>query len=110
MPLFAITCTDKPDSVKVRLANREAHLAFAHQYEDRILIGGPLLAADGRTPVGSMLVIDLPDRDAVDAWLAADPYAQAGLFASVDIHRYRMVLPHVAAAPAPAPLPEAVKA
>lgn len=109
MPLFAITCTDKPDSVKVRLANREAHLAYAHQFEDRIVIGGPLLAGDGRTPVGSMLVIDLPDQAAVDDWLAADPYTQAGLFASVSVHRYRMVLPHIAT-PAATPLPEAVKA
>lgn len=93
MPLFAITCLDKPDSVKVRLANREAHLNYAHQFEDRILIGGPLLATDGRTPVGSMLVIDLPDEGAAAAWCAADPYAQAGLFASVSVHRYRQVLP-----------------
>lgn len=98
MPLFAITCRDKPDSVKVHLANREAHLAYAHEFEDRIVIGGPLLAADGRTPVGSMLVIDLPDEAAVDGWLAADPYAQAGLFESVAVHRYRMVLPHASGA------------
>ncbi len=93
MPLFAITCLDKPDSVQVRIANRDAHLNYAHDYETNIVIGGPLLAADGRTPVGSMLVIDLEDEGAVAKWCAADPYAQAGLFASVSVHRYRQVLP-----------------
>lgn len=89
--LFAVTCLDKPDSLALRLANRDAHLAFAK--DQPLIIGGPLLSDDGQTMVGSLLVVDAPDRTALDAILAADPYAKAGLFASVTIRPYKKVFP-----------------
>ena len=38
------------------------------------------------TPIGSMLVIEAEDRQAAENLAAADPYAIAGLFDSVEIH------------------------
>lgn len=98
MPLYAITCIDKPDSLHLRKTLREAHLDYAHQYEDRIIIGGPLLSAEG-TAVGSMLVIRLPDEDTARAWSANDPFAKAGLFESVTVSRYAQVMPPRPGAP-----------
>ncbi|MGE4529381.1 MAG: YciI family protein [Rhodospirillaceae bacterium] len=89
--LFAVTCLDKPDSLALRLANRDAHLAFAKAQP--FIIGGPLLSDDGQTMIGSLLVIEAPDRAALDVLLAADPYAKAGLFQSVTIHPYKKVFP-----------------
>ena len=93
MPLFIITCIDKPDSLPIRLANREAHLAYARGWGDRMLVGGPLLSDDGETMRGSMLILDVADRAEADAFLAGDPYGQAGLFQSVSVQRYNKVLP-----------------
>jgi len=89
--LFAVTCLDKPDSLALRLANRDAHLAYAKQQP--LVIGGPLLSGDGQTMIGSLLVVDAPDRAALDVILAADPYAKAGLFQSVSIRPYKKVFP-----------------
>lgn len=91
--LFAITCLDKPDSLELRLANRAAHLEYSRGNTDKMLVGGPLLADDGQTMIGSLLIIDLPDRAAAEALMANDPYTRAGLFDSITIRPYKKVLP-----------------
>ena len=86
--LFVITCLDKPDSLAIRQAARPAHLDYAGA--NGIVFGGPLLDEAGQ-PIGSMLVIEAADNAAAKAFAAADPYAQAGLFASTAIHPWRFV-------------------
>lgn len=93
MPLFAIYCVDKPGHAHVRAENRPAHLDYARQWAKEMVIGGPLLSADGDAMVGSMLVIDLPDEAAAREWCANDPYAKADLFESVLVRRFKKVLP-----------------
>jgi uncharacterized protein YciI len=91
--LFAIHCLDKPDGGALRAATRPTHLAYLEGQASRIHFAGPLLAADGTTPTGTLLVVDFPDRAAVDAFAAGDPYAKAGLFAKVEIAGWRQVYP-----------------
>ena len=91
--LYAIYCLDRPGQAGLRAATRQAHLDFLAPYVERIRFAGPLLAEDGESMVGSLLVIDFPDRAAVDAFLAADPYAKAGLFQSAVARPWRQVLP-----------------
>ncbi len=91
--LFAIHCHDKPGHPQTRLANRPAHVAYLAAYRDAIVLAGPLLADDGQSMIGSLLVLDLPDRAAADAFLAGDPYGQAGLFESVSVVPFRKVFP-----------------
>jgi uncharacterized protein YciI len=85
--LFVVTAIDKPDSLALRLSVREAHLAYAHE-TGRMKIGGPFLDANGAM-CGSLMIVEAPDLATVTAWNAADPYAQAGLFASVDIRPWK---------------------
>lgn len=93
MPLFAIYCVDKPGHAPVRAENRPAHLEYVRQWAENMVIGGPMLTADGDGMVGSLLVIDLPDEAAAHDWCANDPYAKAGLFESVLVRRFKKVLP-----------------
>ena len=88
MALFALFCLDKPDSLALRMANREAHLAYVAVNADKVPAAGPLLDEDGRMK-GSLLIIEADDRNAVEAFSAADPYRQAGLFDRVEIHAWR---------------------
>jgi hypothetical protein len=88
--LFAISCTDKPGSLELRLATRPAHIEHLKAEAGRILLGGPVLDAAGN-PCGSLLVVEAADRAAAEAFAAADPYAKAGLFESVVIRPYRVV-------------------
>lgn len=92
MPYFAIHCIDKPSSTALRAATRDAHLAYLGRFVDRVLVAGPLLGIDGAA-MGSLLIFDFADRKAAIQFAADDPYALAGLFASVAVTAWRKVLP-----------------
>ena len=89
--IYALICTDKPDHLSVRMDNRPAHLEFLNDLGDRLKGAGPFLGADGK-PSGSLVLIDCADIDDAKATAANDPYAIAGLFASVDIRPWNWLI------------------
>jgi uncharacterized protein len=91
--MFVVFCKDKPGHLQTRLDNRAAHLDYMKTNIQKVVIGGPLQTEDRQGMVGSMLVLDIADRAELDAFLAADPYAKAGLFESVTVTPYKKVLP-----------------
>ena len=88
--LFALINTDRPGSLELRMATRPAHLAYLEGEAARIVSGGATLDAEGR-PGGSLLVIDVADRAAAEAFAAGDPYAKAGLFEASVVRPFRQV-------------------
>lgn len=90
--LFALICTDKPGGLSVRLDNRPAHLSYLEGFADQIAFAGPFLDADDK-PCGSLIVIEVPDRNAAENFAAGDPYARAGLFQHVEIRHTKQVFP-----------------
>jgi uncharacterized protein YciI len=91
--MFMVLCKDKPGHLQTRLDNRDAHLAYMKANIEKLAIGGPLQTDDRQSMIGSMLVLDIADRAELDAFLAQDPYAKAGLFESVTITPYKKVFP-----------------
>lgn len=91
--LFVVMCTDRADHEHVRMENRPAHLDFLKRYQDHLFAAGPLQTDDGAHMIGSVLIMEFPDRGAVEAFAAEDPYKSAGLFESVVIRRWKKVLP-----------------
>lgn len=92
MSLFVFHGLDKADGLEVRKATRPAHLAWIDQLAPRVKIGGPMLADDGQTPVGSMLVVEAETLEAAKALFAADPYAQAGLWHSTSVRPFNWLI------------------
>jgi len=84
--LFALICKDKPGSLQVRLDTRPEHVAFLERLngDKKLAFAGPFLDADGK-PNGSLVVVEAQDLAGAQALSAADPYAKAGLFESVEI-------------------------
>jgi uncharacterized protein YciI len=91
MPLFAITCQDRPDAGSLRVETRPRHLEYLQRIADAIAIAGPVL--DGNTPKGSIIIADFADLASAEAFAAADPYAEVGLFAEVTVRAFRKVFP-----------------
>ena len=83
--LYVLICTDKPGALPVRKANRSAHLDFIKSLGDALIIAGPFTAEDGVTMNGSLIVVEASSLEAARSLAARDPYAKAGLFASVEI-------------------------
>lgn len=89
---FVAICLDKPNSHDLRLANRAAHLEYLRTHSATIKTCGPLLDDDGETMLGSMLILDVANRDAAEAILAKDPYKKANLFSRTELRRWRWVI------------------
>jgi uncharacterized protein YciI len=89
--LFALICTDKPASLDLRLKARPDHLAFLESLGAGLKAAGPF-TDDGGSPIGSLVVIEAPDRKAAEALAAKDPYAKAGLFAAVDVRPWKWLI------------------
>jgi uncharacterized protein len=92
MPLFLVLCTDKPNARDLRAATRPTHLAYLESRADQVRLGGPWLDEVDGGPLGSMLVIDATDLADARAFVAADPYSEAGLFADVRVTPWRLVV------------------
>jgi uncharacterized protein YciI len=88
--LFAVTIEDKPGMAATRRAARAAHLAWLEKHRAMLVIAGPIMDADGNS-IGSVRVIEAPDRAAVQALTDGHPFAEAGCFAHVAINPYRIV-------------------
>ncbi|HVZ00230.1 MAG TPA: YciI family protein [Dongiaceae bacterium] len=89
---FMAYCLDKPGALEIRMANRPKHVEYLTANNDKLLFAGPLLD-DKEAMIGSLLVLDVADRAAMDSFLKGDPYAKAGLFQSVTVHGTKKSFP-----------------
>ena len=86
----ALVCTDKANALQTRLDNRAAHLAHI-QATGVVEMAGPFLDPEGQM-TGSLIVLNVETLQDAKDWAARDPYALAGLFASVDIREWKKVI------------------
>ena len=99
MHYYAIYCKDHLDhNVEKRRSVRPAHLQRLEElsHAGRLLTAGPLFQQDGNNPLadgihGSVIIAQFDNRISAQAWAAADPYVTAGIYSTVDIHRYEPV-------------------
>ena len=93
MALFVVSYVDKPNSLPLRMANREAHLAYAHKDGNvaQLKLGGPYLDEQGNM-CGSLLILEAPDKAAAIAFTQNDPYVTCGLMQSVDVKPFRITM------------------
>lgn len=86
--LFAIHALDRDGALDTRLAHYDAHKAFLSDtsaFGITIVMSGPLVADDGATMIGSLFLVEAPDRAAVERFNAADPFHAAGIWTRVTI-------------------------
>ena len=87
---FVVIGKDKGDGA-LRREERPAHLEYVADHQGLILYAGPLL--DGGRMVGSVFIFDVPDRAALDAYLANDPYFTRPIFETIEIYESRRMVP-----------------
>jgi len=98
--LYIIYQEDRPDGAAIREAARNDHFAYLEKNEDILVLGGALLGDDEKnTRVGSVLIVNVPNRAAAEAFSENEPFRKAGLFSSVKITRMRRGQWNPAAAP-----------
>ncbi len=100
--LYMIYGVDKPgdEGRAIRAREREAHFAYLERHREILVLGGATLADDAQsTRTGSVLIVNVPDRAAADAFAAGEPFHKGGLFASYTVTRMRRGQWNPAAAP-----------
>jgi uncharacterized protein YciI len=89
-----IKCRSKPGTDELRNATIEKHKAHLDGYREETWFSGPLFTDDGASAIGSLRFIEFPDRAACVAYIDADPYTLAGIFAAINIQRWQPSLEH----------------
>lgn len=90
---FVVHCIDRPDAGTLRQRTRAKHLEYMIAHSAHVDYGGPLQNDDGSKVVGSLMVLSFDTRKEVEAFLSAEPYTRAGLFAELSINRLRQMMP-----------------
>ncbi|MBI1171069.1 YciI family protein [bacterium] len=86
----ALICIDKPNALDIRTANRGAHLEHLNG-SGVVDLAGPFLDEAGAM-CGSLIILSVGSMAEAQAWAANDPYAKAGLFASVELREWKKVI------------------
>lgn len=89
--LFMIHGIDKADGGEIREANRKKHRQHLALFKKNIVCAGPTLADDGTTKTGTVIMVEMDDKDALDSFVHRDPYVKAGLFETLTIQPMRRV-------------------
>lgn len=89
---FVLVCRDRDGALPDRLAARDEHLAGVLDLwrDGRIIDGGAILDAQGQM-AGSVVICDFPDRAALDAWLASEPYVVKGVWERIEVLDFKRV-------------------
>jgi len=88
--LFVVHALDKKDILPTRAKHYRAHCVHLDQAEEHavdVVTADTLVADDGETPLGSIIIVDAADRAMVDAFTRSDPYHVNGVWERVAIHR-----------------------
>jgi uncharacterized protein len=88
--LFVVHALDKKDILATRAKHYRAHDIHLDQAEGHavdVMTADTLLGDDGKTPLGSIIIVDAADRATVEAFTRSDPYHANGVWERVSIHR-----------------------
>ena len=98
--LYAILSEDITNSLEKRISARPAHIERLQILQDagRLIIAGPHPAIDSNTPgdagfTGSLVIAEFSSLDDAKKWANADPYLEAGAYASVAVKPFKQVFP-----------------
>jgi uncharacterized protein YciI len=91
--LFIVYSLDDPATGKeIRRRTRAAHLRYVAKNKQLFQYGGALIGNGGEM-IGTLQILDVESRQALDRFLSEDPYNQNKLFTDVIITETRKSLP-----------------
>ena len=98
--LYAIISQDVGNSLAKRKSVRDQHIARLEELKNqgRLVLAGPHPAVDSPDPgeagfTGSLIIAEFESQQAAQEWADADPYIDAGVYASVVVKPFKRVLP-----------------
>ena len=90
---FMIKAYDGDGMLEKRMEVRPRHLEGMRTLGRQIICAGGLLDEDGKMK-GSVLVLDFPDRAALDDYLKHEPYVVEGVWQKIEVEVMNVVIVH----------------
>ena len=88
---FIVKAYDGEGMLEKRMEVRPRHLEGMSKLGKQIVCAGGLLDDEGRMK-GSALVMEFPDRAALDDYLASEPYVTEGVWQRIEVETMNVVL------------------
>jgi uncharacterized protein YciI len=83
---FIVMGYDHPNALDRRMAARQAHIDTCNKMkQDGTMLYGAALLDEAGQMKGSMIVLDVADRAAVDAYLKDEPYITGDVWGKVEV-------------------------
>ena len=76
---FAILIYDEPDSAALRDQYRQTHLDYLKVFDAQTLFAGPFTTDNESADLGSLRLIEFPDRATAERHVAEEPYVIGGV-------------------------------
>ncbi len=92
--LFSILIFDEPDTAALRDEYRQRHLDYLKEFDRQTLFAGPFTTDDESADLGSLRLIEFPDRAAAEQHVADEPYVTGGVQKRWLIHRWKPAVPY----------------
>jgi uncharacterized protein YciI len=90
---FAILIYDEPDSAALRDQYRQTHLDYLKVFDAQTLFAGPFTTDNESADLGSLRLIEFPDRATAHRHVAEEPYVIGGVQKRWYIQRWLPRLP-----------------
>ena len=98
--LYALICQDNENSLQDRMQARPKHVERLLQLKQqgRLIVAGPHPAIDNFEPgeagfSGSLIIAEFNSLSDAEQWANEDPYVKSGVYHSVTVKPFNMVLP-----------------
>ncbi len=88
---FIVRACDGEGMLEKRMAVRSRHLEGMNRMSAHIICAGGLLDEEGKMK-GSVLILDLKDRAALDEYLENEPYVQEHVWEKIEVERLNVVI------------------
>ena len=88
---FMIKAYDGKGMLERRMEVRPRHLQGMSRLKQHIVCAGGLLDDEGKMK-GSVLILDFPDRAALDDYLRNEPYVTEGVWETIEVESMNVVL------------------
>ena len=88
---FVITAYDGKNMLERRMAVRPRHLENMGALGKKVVCAGGMLDENGKLK-GSVVVLDVENREELDAYLQSEPYIQEKVWEDVRVERLNVVL------------------
>ncbi|HIF59176.1 MAG TPA: YciI family protein [Rhodospirillales bacterium] len=87
--LFTIFCIDKPNMREKRATAMPDHIEYLNaQTKIKNIMSGPLMDDEMENIVGSLYLLEAPNRTAIEEFTKGDPLVAADIWTSIEIRAF----------------------